>query len=124
MRLDARLSVPYSRVYLLLSSNRTSQGRQLFTMPSAKHLLLVDPVVLSLLPGVDLLLLEPEIDLLLGGLDAVGAMADVAADVLKTREYQQQFRQRPRLLGLRRTIAKSPRIVPGEEASGFVAPSS
>jgi hypothetical protein len=45
-------------------------------------LLLVDPVVLSLLPALDLALVEPESDLLLGGLDGVGAVADVAADVL------------------------------------------
>jgi hypothetical protein len=36
----------------------------------------------GLLPGLHLLGLEPESDLLLGGLDGVGAVADVAADVL------------------------------------------
>jgi proteasome assembly chaperone (PAC2) family protein len=36
----------------------------------------------GLLPGLELLGLEPEGDLLLGGLDGVGAVADVAADVL------------------------------------------
>lgn len=46
------------------------------------HLLLVDPVVLSGLPALNLALLEPESNLLLGGLDSVGAVADVAADVL------------------------------------------
>ena len=46
------------------------------------HLFLVDPVVGGLLPGLHLLGLEPESDLLLGGLDGVGAVADVAADVL------------------------------------------
>ena len=46
------------------------------------NLLLVDPVVGGLLPGVELLRLEPESDLLLGRLDGVGAVADVAADVL------------------------------------------
>lgn len=50
---------------------------------TSKHLwLLVDPVELGGLPALDLLLLEPEVDLLLGVLDAVGAVADVAADVL------------------------------------------
>jgi len=44
-------------------------------------LLLVNPVVLSALPALDLALLEPESNLLLAVLDAVGAVADVAADV-------------------------------------------
>lgn len=44
--------------------------------------LLVDPVELGLLVGDELVLVEPEGDLLLGVLDAVGAVADVAADVL------------------------------------------
>lgn len=42
---------------------------------------LVDPVLLGERPALDLTLLEPESDLLLGVLDAVGAVADVAADV-------------------------------------------
>src|ERR1700712_5763397 len=42
---------------------------------------LIDPVVLGGLVCLDLTLLEPESDLLLGVLDAVGAVADVAADV-------------------------------------------
>jgi hypothetical protein len=46
------------------------------------HLLLVDPVVGGLLPALELLRLEPESNLLLGRLDSVGAVADVAADVL------------------------------------------
>jgi len=47
-----------------------------------RHLrLLVDPVGLGELPGVELVLLEPEIDLLLGVLDGVGTVADVATDV-------------------------------------------
>jgi len=48
--------------------------------------LLVDPVVLGELPGVELLWLEPESNLLLGAIDAVGAVADVAADVLERKE--------------------------------------
>lgn len=44
--------------------------------------LLVDPVEGVGLVGLDLALLEPQSDLLLGVLDAVGAVADVAADVL------------------------------------------
>jgi hypothetical protein len=43
--------------------------------------LLVDPVVLGGLPAVELVLLEPESDLLLGVLDGVGTVADVATDV-------------------------------------------
>lgn len=43
--------------------------------------LLVDPRGGSTLPGEDLLLLEPQSDLLLGVLDAVGTVADVAADI-------------------------------------------
>lgn len=43
--------------------------------------LLVDPVELGGLPGDDLTLLEPESNLLLGVLDGVGTVADVAADV-------------------------------------------
>lgn len=43
--------------------------------------LLVDPVELGGLPGEDLTLLEPESNLLLGVLDGVGAVADVAADI-------------------------------------------
>ena len=40
--------------------------------------------MLGELVGLDLALLEPEGNFLLGGLDAVGAVADVAADVLDT----------------------------------------
>lgn len=43
--------------------------------------LLVDPVELSRLVALDLTLLEPESNLLLGVLDAVGTVADVAANV-------------------------------------------
>ena len=50
--------------------------------PVTRHLFLVDPVVLSLLVALDLLALEPEGDLVLGGLDTVGAVADVATDIL------------------------------------------
>ena len=47
-----------------------------------KHLrLLVDPGGGDALPAEDLLLLEPQGDLLLGVLDAVGTVADVAANV-------------------------------------------
>jgi hypothetical protein len=44
-------------------------------------LLLVDPASLGALPADNLTLLEPESDLLLGVLNAVGAVADVAADI-------------------------------------------
>ena len=41
--------------------------------------LLVDPVLAVARPVDDLAVLEPQLDLLLGVLDAVGAVADVAA---------------------------------------------
>lgn len=44
--------------------------------------LLVDPVERGLLPALNLLGLEPQSDFLLGILDAVATMANVAADVL------------------------------------------
>lgn len=44
--------------------------------------LTVDPALLGLSPGVDLLLVEPESNLLLGAVNGIGAVADVAADVL------------------------------------------
>ena len=47
--------------------------------------LLIDPLGLALLVRNDLALLEPQSDLLLGVLDTVGAVADVAADVLFNR---------------------------------------
>lgn len=43
--------------------------------------LLVEPVKLGGLVADELLILEPEGNLLLGVLDAVGAVADVAADI-------------------------------------------
>jgi hypothetical protein len=46
-----------------------------------RRLFLVNPVVLSALPALDLTLVEPEGNLLLAVLDAVGAVADVAANV-------------------------------------------
>lgn len=44
--------------------------------------LLIHPIELGLLPGLNLVRLEPQSDLLLGILNAVAAVADVAADVL------------------------------------------
>jgi hypothetical protein len=95
------------------------------------HLFLVDPVVRGLLPGLHLLGLEPESDLLLGSLNGVGAVADVAADVLQriTVSYtilkHLDISSNPpqRALNFQLTIAKSPRMVPGWDASGLVAPS-
>lgn len=43
------------------------------------YLLLVDPGVLGRLPADDIAILEPESNLLLGVLDAVGSVADVAS---------------------------------------------
>ena len=47
------------------------------------HLFLVDPLVVGRLPALDLALVEPQGNLLLGGLDGIGTVADVAADVLR-----------------------------------------
>lgn len=47
--------------------------------------LLVDPFSLAVLVRDDLALFEPESNLLLGVLDAVGAVADIATDVLFLR---------------------------------------
>ena len=58
------------------------RAAQLVELDEVDGAVLVDPVVGGLLPGVELLRLEPESDLLLGRLDGVGAVADVAADVL------------------------------------------
>ena len=55
--------------------------------------LLVDPVVLGELPALNVALLEPELNLLLGVLNAVAAVADVAADILTT-SCQQSSLQR------------------------------
>lgn len=45
-------------------------------------LVLVDPVVLGRLPAGDLLLIEPQSNLLLGALNSIGTVADVSADIL------------------------------------------
>jgi hypothetical protein len=44
-------------------------------------LLLVDPRLLGASPGDDLLWLEPKLNLMLGRVDGIGAVADVAADI-------------------------------------------
>jgi hypothetical protein len=50
----------------------------MFVKSLTVNLLLVNPVVLSRLPWDDLAILEPESNLLLGILDTVGTVADVA----------------------------------------------
>ena len=81
-------------------------------------LLLIDPVMLSLLVFKNLSLLEPQSNLFLRALDSIGAVADIAADIL--RKQLAALRQH---MGQEwRTIAKSPRMVPGDEFNGFVAP--
>lgn len=56
--------------------------RLLFDELVGKHLsLLVDPVELRSLVFDNVTVLEPESNLLLGVLDGVGAVADVAADI-------------------------------------------
>ena len=47
------------------------------------HHLLVDPVLLAAVPVAQLLGLEPESDLLVGGVDRVGAVADVTTNLRK-----------------------------------------
>ena len=77
MRLRERCSYLFSKPLQHLQLLCSAQELRV-----ARHLFLVDPVVLGLLVGVELLLLEPEVDLVLGGVDTVGAVADVAADIL------------------------------------------
>lgn len=52
-----------------------------FLYVGENNLLLVDPVVLSGLPGLNLTLLEPESNLLFGVLDGVGTVADIPSNV-------------------------------------------
>ena len=52
----------------------------------------VDPADSGGGPGHELHGLEPEVDLLLGGVDGVGSMADVAADLEnKRRKFRVTF---------------------------------
>ena len=51
--------------------------------------LLVDPVLLAALPVAELLGLEPEGDLLVGGLHSVGAVADVTTNLNNTIANEQ-----------------------------------
>jgi hypothetical protein len=51
------------------------------SVPKQSYLFLIDPIVLSRLPLKDFTLLEPESNFFLGILDAVGAVADIAADI-------------------------------------------
>ena len=45
------------------------------------HLFLIDPIMLRRLPALDLLLTEPQRDLLLRRLHSIRTVADVAADI-------------------------------------------
>ena len=74
------------------------------------HLLLVNPIVLSHLPLRKVLLGEPQRNFLLGRLNSIGAVADITADVLDELASAEQDRI---FVWRARTIAKSPRIVPG-----------
>lgn len=47
--------------------------------------LLIDPIELGLFVGNDVFFVEPQGDFLLGIFDAVGAVADVAAHILKSQ---------------------------------------
>jgi hypothetical protein len=64
------------------SSRRSRVGDSGSLLRGGALRLLVDPIELGGLPGLHLAVLEPESDFLLGILDAVAAVADVAADVL------------------------------------------
>lgn len=64
-----------------LDYTRAERGRQVLSSLGG-HLFLIDPGVLRLLVGDEVLLGEPESNLLLGVLNRVRTMADVAADIL------------------------------------------
>lgn len=83
--------------------------------------LLIDPVGLALLVLNEFLRFEPQCDFLLCVLDTVRAVADVATDVLcklVRAVINAQDGKGSWLL----TMAKSPRMVPGADARGLVAP--
>ena len=80
--------------------------------------------MLSHLPTLDLLLIEPQRDLFLGRFDSIRAVADVAADILNEYIVSQLMLADTVQSSTTLTMAKSPRMVPGCEASGFVAPRS
>ena len=50
--------------------------------------LLVDPVLLGRGPVAELLRLEPEGNLVVGGLNSIGAMADVAPNLIQDFSFQ------------------------------------
>ena len=80
--------------------------------------LLIHPASLRALPVHYLLRLEPQSNLLLSTLYRVRTMTDVSANVLYSQSALHLQRSPTHVL----TIAKSPRIVPGAEARGLVAP--
>lgn len=86
--------------------------------------LLENPGSGVVVPLVELLGLEPEGNLLLGVLNGVGAVADVAAHVLLVFPLVVVLAQidRKNEEKGKHTRAKSPRMVPGAEARGLVAP--
>lgn len=57
-------------------------------MQAVRFLLFINPVVLSLLVLKHLVLAKPQINFFLRTLDSIGAVADVAADILS---FNQQF---------------------------------
>jgi hypothetical protein len=75
------LSCYLKSMNLMLVRAILSFSRQLLSVLKQSYLLLIDPVVLNGLPFNDFTLVEPESDLLLGILDAVGAVAYVATDI-------------------------------------------
>jgi len=68
--------------WVVTAEERTAQTHATLLQPGTiMHLLLVDPVVASLLPALDLALVKPQCNLLLSGLNGVRAVADVATDI-------------------------------------------
>ena len=61
-----------------------------YTSPLINLCFLIDPVELGCLVLDDLFFLEPELDFLLGVLDAVRAVADVAANILKHHQKSEE----------------------------------
>lgn len=72
----------FSYLPILSRPEPTICARCLTVCSICRTLLLIDPVVLSALPALDLTLFKPEGNFLLGVLDGVGTVADVASDYL------------------------------------------
>lgn len=67
---------------LLILRGHALQMLSRLQAPRTKHLFLINPIILIHLPLREILLGEPQRNLLLGRLHAIGAVADIASDVL------------------------------------------